>query len=33
MADADADADAYAKARPDGAIVFGNDQQELFNEL
>ena len=25
-------ADAYAAARPDIAIIFGNDQQELFNE-
>lgn len=25
-------ADAYAKTKPDVAIIFGNDQQELFNE-
>jgi hypothetical protein len=25
-------ADAYAAAKPDVAVIFGNDQQELFNE-
>lgn len=25
-------ADIYAEARPDVAVIFGNDQQELFNE-